>query len=79
MTNQEQEGFLEYLSSIDDELLEAVTADYLWLAAQSEDDGFGSRFQWRRGTCREECVRRGKLHIWQRAERMACDPLDNAA
>ena len=69
MTIQEQQAFREYLGSIEDELLEAVTADYIWLAAQSEDEAPDSRFYWRRGACREECAHRGKLRIWSRAER----------
>ena len=69
MTKQEQDAFREYLGTIEDELLEAVTADYMWLASQTDDDQPESRFQWRRIACHEECVRRGKLRIWRRAER----------
>ena len=74
MTIQEQEAFQDYLYGIEDELLEAVTADYIWLAAQSEEQGPHSRFQWRRGACRQECARRGKLRIWRRAEQNALAP-----
>ena len=71
MTRQEQNAFRDYLRTIEDELLAAVTADYIWLAAQSEDenDQPASRFRWRRGACHEECVRRGKARIWRQAER----------
>jgi hypothetical protein len=68
MTRQEQEAFRDYLRTIEDELLEAVTADYIWLSSQSEDGQPDSRFHWRRGACREECLRRGKPRIWRRAE-----------
>lgn len=68
MTTQEQDAFREYLGTIEDELLEAVTADYMWLASQTEGEQ-ESRFHWRRTACHEECVRRGKLRIWRRAER----------
>jgi hypothetical protein len=79
MTIQEQEVFREYLRSIEDELLEAVAADYMWLAAQEGEEKFEARFDWRRRACREECARRGKLRLWQRAERTIFDPLGNAA
>jgi hypothetical protein len=79
MTIQEQQAFREYLGSIEDELLEAVTADYIWLAAQSDDEPTGSRFTWRRGACREECKLRGKLRIWHRAERAVSAPLSEVA
>jgi hypothetical protein len=78
MTIQEQQAFREYLGTIEDELLEAVTADYIWLAAQSEEEP-ESRFHWRRGVCREECVRRGKLRIWRKAERDVSGPLTQVA
>ena len=71
MTTQEQDAFRDYLRTIEDELLEAVTADYIWLASQTEDEQPVSRFHWRRGACREECLRRGKARIWRRAERSA--------
>ena len=54
MTTQEQDVFREYLRSIEDELLVAVSADYIWLAVQTEDEQPESRFHWRRGACREE-------------------------
>ena len=79
MTIEEQQGFREYLRSIEDELLEAVTADYIWLAAQSDEEGPESRFYWRRGACREECARRGKLRIWSRAEREIAGPMSQVA
>ena len=75
MTIQEQEAFRDYVRGIEDELLEAVTADYIWLAAQSDDKGPESRFTWRRCVCREECARRGKLRIWRRAEQTALAPV----
>jgi hypothetical protein len=79
MTIQEQEAFRDYLRTIEDELLEAVTADYIWLAAQCEEDGPNARFDWRRGACREECARRGKLRIWRRAERAIASPVTQVA
>ena len=79
MTIQEQQAFQEYLGTIEDELLEAVAADYIWLAAQSEDGTPDSRFHWRRGACREECAHRGKLRIWRRAERTISGPLSQVA
>jgi hypothetical protein len=79
MTTQEQDGFREYLGSIEDELLEAVTADYLWLAAQETAENGHSRFQWRRAACREECVRRCKPRIWQRAEQSISGPSGHVA
>ena len=48
MTTQEQDVFREYLRSIEDELLVAVSADYIWLAVQTEDEQPESRFHWRR-------------------------------
>ena len=69
MTIQEQDVFREYLKTIEDDLLESVTADYIWLAAQYGGDEPGNRFDWRRGACREECGRRRKLRIWRSAER----------
>lgn len=36
MTMQEQDAFRDYLRNIEDELLEAVTTDYIWLASQTE-------------------------------------------
>ena len=79
MTTQEQEAFREYLATIEDELLEAVTADYMWLAAQTDEDQAQSRFLWRRSACHEECVRRGKLRIWRRAERALAGPIPRVA
>jgi hypothetical protein len=69
MTIQEQDAFRDYVGSIEDQLLEAVAADYIWLASQSDDQVSGARFEWRRATCHEECTRRGKPRIWRRAER----------
>ena len=79
MTIQEQEAFREYLGTIEDELLEAVTADYMWLSSQTGDELPESRFHWRRGACHEECVRRGKLRIWRRAERAVAGPVPQVA
>ena len=79
MTKQEQEAFQEYLGTIEDELLEAVTADYMRLATQTEEDLSQSRFAWRRTACHEECVRRGKLRIWRRAERAVSAPIPRVA
>ena len=79
MTIQEQECFQEYLRSIEDELLEAVSADYIWLAAQYEDDTPDARFHWRRGACRAECGRRRKPRIWQRAAQAVGTPVPRVA
>ena len=79
MTMEEQVAFRDYLRNIEDELLEAVTADYIWLTAQSEEQGPNSRFYWRRGACREECARRGKLRLWRRAERAVSGPIPQMA
>jgi hypothetical protein len=79
MTAQEQESFRDYLRTIEDELLEAVTADYMWLASQTDDEQPESRFHWRRSACHEECVRRGKLRIWRRAERALAGPMPQVA
>ena len=79
MTKQEKEAFTEYLGTIEDELLEAVAADYIWLASQTEDEQPESRFLWRRGACHAECVRRGKLRIWRRAERALSEPISQVA
>jgi len=79
MTKQEQDAFRDYLQHIEDELLEAVAADYIWLAAQSEDQEPYSRFYWRRNACREECARRGKLRIWRHAERAISGPVEQVA
>jgi hypothetical protein len=68
MSEHEREDFRDYLQHIEDELLESVTADYIWLANQSEDQSPYSRFYWRRNACREECARRGKLRIWRQAK-----------
>jgi hypothetical protein len=64
MTAQEQDTFLDYLRSIEDELLEAVTADYVWLV-ETDDEQPVSRFYWRRGACLEECSRRGMQEATQ--------------
>ena len=79
MNQQEQVAFRDYLEHIEDELLEAVTADYIWLAAQSEDQSPDSRFYWRREACHEECGRRGKLRLWRRAERTITGPYGQVA
>jgi hypothetical protein len=79
MTRQEQDAFLEYLRTIEDELLEAVTADYIWLSSQTQDEQPESRFEWRRGACYEECVQRGKLRIWRRAARAVASPSSRVA
>jgi hypothetical protein len=79
MTIQEQEAFHDYLRSIEDELLEAVTADYIWLAAQYEDEGGEDRFHWRREACRDECTRRRKLRIWRNAKRAVSNPIEQVA
>ena len=79
MTAQEQEAFKDYLRAIEDELLEAVTADYMWLSAQTENEQPESRFHWRRNACHEECVRRGKLRIWRRAELSVASPVTQVA
>jgi hypothetical protein len=79
MTIQEQAAFRDYLRAIEDELLEAVTADYIWLAAQYEEDEPSGRFLWRRSACREECGRRHKLRIWRNAERAVGGPMPQVA
>ena len=79
MTMEEQVAFLDYLRHIEDELLEAVTADYIWLAAQADEQSPNSRFYWRRGACRQECARRGKLRIWNRAERAVSGSIPQVA
>ena len=79
MTKQEQDAFREYLQHIEDELLESVSADYIWLAAQSDEQSPYSRFRWRRSACREECARRGKPRIWRRAERAISGPMGQVA
>ncbi len=79
MTVQEQDAFRDYLRGIGDSLLEAVAADYIWLAGQSEDPVPGSRFEWRREACRHECARRGKLRLWRRAERSIHGPIEEVA
>lgn len=68
MTIQEQEVFEDYLRGIEDELLEAVSADYIWLASQYEEESPDARYCWRRSACYAECERRRKLRIWRRAE-----------
>ena len=78
MTIQEQESFQDYIRSIEDELLEQVTADYIWLAAQYDDEQ-DARFRWRRGACRAECARRRKLRIWYNAERAVGGPMPQVA
>jgi hypothetical protein len=79
MTNQEQESFQDYIRNIEDELLEAVTADYIWLAAQYEEDGWDTRFHWRRAACRAECSRRRKMYLWRHAERAVSGPMPRVA
>ena len=79
MSEQEQDIFQEYLQHIEDELLEAVTADYIWLAAQSDEPAPHSRFCWRRDACRDECARRGKLRIWRRAQQAVSGPVGYVA
>ena len=79
MTIPEQEAFQDYLRSIEDELLQAVTADYIWLAAQHAGEEPGGRFHWRREACRDECVRRRKPRIWRDAERSVAGPIPQVA
>jgi len=79
MTIQEQDAFRDYLRSIEDELLEAVSADYIWLASQTDEEAPEPRFRWRRTACQEECARRGKLRIWRRAERTINGPATQVA
>lgn len=79
MTVQEQDAFRDYLRTIEDELLEAVTVDYIWLSSQIAEDQTESRFQWRRCACREECLRRGKPRIWRRAQRALSGSVSDVA
>jgi hypothetical protein len=80
MTIQEQEAFQDYLRNIEDELLEAVTGDYIWLSAQYEkEDDQDARFHWRRAACKSECSRRRKLRIWRNAERAVGGPMTQVA
>jgi hypothetical protein len=74
MTPQEQDTFLEYLRSIEDELLEAVTADYIWLV-ETDDESPVSRFYWRRGACLEECSRRSMEVVVADTKAIACRPI----
>ena len=74
MTPQEQDTFLDYLRSIEDELLEAVTADYIWLV-ETDDEPPVSRFYWRRGACLEECSRRSMEVVVADTKAIACRPI----
>ena len=79
LTREEQDVFREYLRSIEDELLASVSADYIWLASQTEDEQPESRFQWRRAACQEECSRRGKPRIWRCAQNELSGAMDQVA
>jgi hypothetical protein len=58
--------FRKYLESLPEELLESVTADYVWLAGLTFDHGAHSTdFVQRRECCREECTRRGIPHLYE--------------
>ena len=60
--------FRKYLQSLPEELLESVTADYVWLAGLTFDQGAQStNFVERRECCREECARRGVPHVYELA------------
>ena len=61
--------FRKYLQSLPEELLESVTADYVWLASLTFDRGAQSAdFAERRECCREECSRRGVSQLYELAE-----------
>ena len=61
--------FRNYLQSLPQDLLESVTADYLWLASLTFDHGTRSAdFVQRRECCREECARRGVTYLYELAE-----------
>lgn len=61
--------FREYLQSLPEELLESVTADYVWLAGLTFGRGAQpADFVQRRECCREECARRGVPHLYELAE-----------
>ena len=57
--------FRKYLESLPEDLLESVTADYVWLASLTFDH---EDFLQRRECCREECARRGVPHLYELAE-----------
>jgi hypothetical protein len=61
--------FRKYLVSLPEDLLESVTADYVWLAGLTFDHGAQSAdFLERRECCREECTRRGVPQLYELAE-----------
>jgi hypothetical protein len=63
--------FSNYLQSLPEELLESVTADYVWLAGLTLDRGESpTDFLERRECCREECARRGVPHLYELAEEL---------
>jgi len=63
--------FRNYLQSLPEDLLESVTADYVWLAGLTLDRGaLSTDFVERRECCREECARRGVPHLYELAEEL---------
>jgi hypothetical protein len=69
MVRRPLETFRDYLQSLPEDLLESVTADYVWLAGQKFNrDPLATNFLLRRECCREECARRGTPQLYDFAE-----------
>lgn len=64
------EAFRQYLQRIEDDLLETVARDFVWLAWEFRDDPPEPGYVARREACREECVRRGRPQLFRNAERI---------
>jgi hypothetical protein len=66
--NRTSERFREYLREVPDELLESVSQDYVWLSTLGFESAIAAEFRMRRDCCRDECLRRGSLNLFQDAE-----------
>jgi len=67
MKPEDQQIFREYLAGLDDVQLESVSRDYIWLSEAGPEISRFSEYRWKRDACREECERRKKPQIYQRA------------
>ena len=74
-----EETFHQYLQRIDDEMLETVARDFIWLAWEFRNHPPAAGHAARREACREECVRRGRPQLFRNAERILTAGFGEAA
>jgi len=58
--------YLEKIAAMDDDALLNETKDKIWLSAYASNNQ-RSDFHWHCDACYDECQKRGKLEIYQRA------------